>query len=169
MPEPLHRNSKHVPFRKQNKNIYEANLKNPWFKFRWDRAQKLLHPRSLLPSYSLVKSVYLDEPPSSDGQLAEWIQGNTDIGTTTFGYDKEKCEIKRKWRGGKDKMKKKRRNKTKVERKKEKKNEKNSSKVRQGWMLHTLSYWYQVNTRKQIVRESDKDGWIDRHVPHIDR
>jgi hypothetical protein len=44
----------------------------------------------------LVKSVYLDEPPRSDGWLADWVKGNTDIGTTTFGYDKEKYEIKGK-------------------------------------------------------------------------
>jgi len=44
----------------------------------------------------LVKSVYLDEPPRSDGQLAEWVKRNIDIRKTTFGYDKEKYEIKRK-------------------------------------------------------------------------
>jgi len=44
----------------------------------------------------LVKIVYLDEPPRSDGQLADWVKGNTDIGTMTVCYDKEKQEIKRK-------------------------------------------------------------------------
>jgi hypothetical protein len=44
----------------------------------------------------LVKSVYLDEPPRSDGQLADWVKGKADIGKTTFGYVKEKYEIKRK-------------------------------------------------------------------------
>jgi hypothetical protein len=44
----------------------------------------------------LVRSVYLDKRPRSDGQLADWAKGNTDMGTKTFGYDKEKYKIKRK-------------------------------------------------------------------------
>jgi hypothetical protein len=44
----------------------------------------------------LVKSVYLDEPAMSDGQLADWVKGNTDVGMTTFGDDKEKYAVNRK-------------------------------------------------------------------------